>query len=512
MSNLAVSTEAPTVNAPKKRTWLRVICLISIFITAVLFFAAMWYRKNYTDTGFDAIIMTLGGNVNAAQPGLVQSCLLFTLIPSVALTAILGALFFIRPKKKVFIFPMRGRVVSIISFVLSLVFFLTAAISTGVWQFLINSTKNSRIFTEEYVDPASVQIKFPEEKRNLIYIYLESMETTFFSKEQGGALEHNSIPELYDIASKNINFSHNEDVGGFLTPSGTTWTIAALTAQTAGIPLKAPKIFKKNHYGEDNFLPGVTTINDILKENGYYQALMFGSDAVFAHRDVYFNTHGMDKIYDYNTAKEDGLIPEDYFVWWGMEDMYLYEYAKQKLPELAKQDQPFAFTMLTVDTHHIAGYRCGLCYDNYEEQYDNVFSCASKQLSIFLTWLRRQPFYKNTTVVICGDHCTMDSDYIGRNVEPGYQQHVYNAIVNSGATYDVENYKNREFCGMDMFPTTLAALGCEIPGNRLGLGTNLFSARPTLIESMGYKEFNTQVAMKSNYYTENFIGDYKAKK
>ncbi len=509
MSNLAVSTDASTVSAPaKKRIVLKIACLACLFITTALCFAALWYNKNYTDTGFEAILLTLFGNVDAAQPGLVQSCLLFTLIPSFLLTAVCGICFFVKPKKKFGFFPLRGRIVSIISLALSLVFFLTATLSTGFWQFVVNSTKNSLIFTQEYVDPASVKIKFPEAKRNLIYIYLESMETTFFSKEQGGALEHNAIPELYNIAKHNINFSHNEDVGGFKTPSGTTWTIAALTAQTAGIPLKAPDMFKRNHYGKDSFLPGVTTLTNILKDNGYYQALMFGSDAVFAHRDVYFNTHGMDKIYDYNTAIEDGLIPEDYFVWWGMEDMYLYEYAKRKLPEIAKQEQPFAFTMLTVDTHHIAGYKCGLCRDKHIEQYDNVYSCASRQLSGFLNWLKRQSFYKDTTVIICGDHTTMDSDYIDRNVDPEYEQHVYNAIINSGATYDVENYKNRAFCGMDMFPTTLAALGCDIPGNRLGLGTNLFSARPTLIESMGYEEFNRQISRKSDFYLNNFIGDY----
>ena len=43
---------------------------------------------------------------------------------------------------------------------------------------------------------------FPEEKRNLIYIYLESMETTYFNKDEGGALEVNIIPELYELAQK----------------------------------------------------------------------------------------------------------------------------------------------------------------------------------------------------------------------------------------------------------------------------------------------------------------------
>ena len=59
----------------------------------------------------------------------------------------------------------------------------------------------------------------------------------------------------------------------------------------------------------------------------------------------------MDRIYDVDTAKAEGYIPEDYWVWRGMEDEYLYAYAKDKIAGMAADGQPFAFTMLTADTH-----------------------------------------------------------------------------------------------------------------------------------------------------------------
>ncbi len=37
--------------------------------------------------------------------------------------------------------------------------------------------------------------------------------------------------------------------------------------------------------------------------------------------------------------------------------------------------------------------------------------------------------------------------------------------------------KNREFTTLDMFPTTLAALGCTIEGDKLGFGVNLFPGK-----------------------------------
>ena len=44
--------------------------------------------------------------------------------------------------------------------------------------------------------------------------------------------------------------------------------------------------------------------------------------------------------------------------------------------------------------------------------------------------------------------------------------------------------KNRDFSTLDFFPTTLASLGVQIEGDRLGLGTNLFSNNVSSIKSI----------------------------
>ena len=324
----------------------------------------------------------------------------------------------------------------------------------------------------------------------------------------GGALEYNLIPELTQLAQNNINFSHNDSVGGFQQITGASWTIGAMVAHTAGVPLKVPDGIDdwQNGYGKDGeFLDELTNLTSILQEEGYYQTLMVGSWIVFGGRDTYYNNHGVDHIYDLITGREDGIVSPGYWNdWWGFEDLYLYEYAKRELTEIAKQDQPFAFTMLTVDTHHIGGFTCQLCGSNYEESYENAIACASKQVSEFITWLTQQDFYENTTIVITGDHCSMDNGYFQRNVDAGYQRHVYNCFINAAAT--PVRTKQRQFCAMDMFPTTLAAMGCKIEGDRLGLGTNLFSAVPTLMERIGYYELSTLLGQKSAYYDSHFYG------
>jgi phosphoglycerol transferase len=155
-----------------------------------------------------------------------------------------------------------------------------------------------------------------------------------------------------------------------------------------------------------------------------------------------------------------------------------------------------------VDTHHIGGYVCEYCGSNYEEQYENVISCSSRQVLEFVEWIKQQDFYENTTIIITGDHPSMDNGYFSRNVGDNYIRRIYNCFIN--CPVDTQHSKNRQFSSLDMFPTTLVAIGCTIEGDRLGLGTNLFSGVPTLIESMGYNRFDNQVSMASDYYAEQF--------
>ena len=119
-----------------------------------------------------------------------------------------------------------------------------------------------------------------------------------------------------------------------------------------------------------------------------------------------------------------------------------------------------------------------------------------------MKWLQAQPFYENTTVIIVGDHESMDNGYFSRNVDKNYQRMLYNCFLNPGAP--AKRLRNRQFAAVDLFPTTLRAMGCTIEGTRLGLGTDLFSGQITLCEKYGFNDFNDELAKASDYYKENF--------
>jgi phosphoglycerol transferase len=363
----------------------------------------------------------------------------------------------------------------------------------------VEETKPQSFIDANYVDSSSVDLTFPEKKRNLIYIFLESMEVTSMDVANGGALEVNTIPELTEIARENETFSGTDSEGltGGKSLYGSGWTVAAMFAQSSGLPMLLP--FSDANASmklQESFLPLATLIGDILKNEGYNQEIIFGSDAAFGGRDLLYRDHGGFEIHDYNWAVETGKIPEDYRVWWGFEDAKLFSFAKEDLTRLAESGEPFNYTMLTVDTHFIDGYLCSECPSTFDSQYANVMACSSKQVSDFVKWIKEQDFYDNTTIILAGDHPTMQADYF--QVDDSYDRRTYFTIINGAAK--PQSTGKRDYSTMDIFPTTLASLGVTIPGDRLGLGTNLYGTQKTLLETYGAKELEAQLAIKSELF------------
>lgn len=358
----------------------------------------------------------------------------------------------------------------------------------------------STIYEEEYADPLDVAITAPAEKRNLIYIYMESMESAYASTAEGGLQDVNYIPNLTALAAENVSFSDTDGFGGFRPALRTTWTMAALLGSSAGVPFSFP--VNGNSMDErETFASGLTTLGDILAAEGYHNEFLCGSDSEFGGRKNYYTQHGDYEIFDLFTARERGYVPEDYYVWWGIEDLHLYEIAKDEVTRLAAEDQPFNLTMLTVDTHFQDGYRCPLCGTEYDSLAANVVSCADHQVAEFIAWCQEQPFYENTTIVIMGDHPRMDKSLVGET--DIFDRPVYNCFINAAGEGDCQE-TGRMCTTLDMFPTTLAALGYTIEGERLGLGVNLFSDVETLAQRMGYEALDAELLKNSNYYIKHF--------
>lgn len=493
--------ESEKVRSIGSIVWTVVFGLLFL-IGCTLFVLGIWYNNTY-GLELNELLYTLTSPLQGTGQGVIEvilrSCLPWV---CVSVAVFVGVAIFLFRQGRIYRLCRRiGAGVCSLILVGALIF---SALTLNLPDYLRNKNATTNIYEACYVDPRSVVISAENgEPRNLIYIYLESMETTYASKEDGGSQNGvNYIPKLTELAYQELFFTDSSEglLGGFHSPTGAGWTMAALLSTTAGIPFSFP--IEVNADAEvENLAKGAYSIGNVLADQGYRQMFLCGSDSVFGGRRSYFECHGNYEIFDLYTAREEGYIAEDYAVWWGYEDAILYEIAKDKVTEMANGDQPFNFTMLTVDTHHVDGYICNVCDTSYGEQLETVLHCADKLLTDFIDWCREQPFYENTTIVITGDHPRMDTTYVSETNY--YDRTIYNCFINA-AVEPQGSTTGRVFTAFDMFPTTLAAMGFSIEGDRLALGVNLFSDQQTLAERLGFQYFNQEISKQSEYYIQNF--------
>ena len=492
---------------PRILIWIGMLFSILLVVSGVLLVAlARWVFATWNGLKMDEVIYHINAPIEGTGGDMIASGIVNCVIPAgLAGLFYTAALLMYRKRRRVRKYLVRlGAVCGALMIVLTMIFSWNRL---DMGTYISNELNASSFIEDHYADPAKVSITFPEKKRNVIYIYLESMEMTYSDAMNGGAFNRNVIPELTALGEANEDFSGSDPLlnGADVLP-GSTYTMAAMFTQTTGLPLKvdlsdtftdARGSFNKMNT-QDSFFSGVTSLGDILKKEGYNQVLMLGSNATFGGRRLYFSQHGDYEIDDYEWAIEQGLIPENYYVFWGYEDAKLFSYAKDRLTDLAAQDKPFNFSMLTVDTHFEDGYYCDLCTDSFRgNQYANVMACSSRQVADFVNWVKEQDFYEDTTIIIAGDHLTMDTDFC-QNVGENYDRRTFNVWINPAAE-PADPDRKRSYSTLDCFPATLAAMGCQIEGDRLGLGTNLFSAEDTLMEQYGYEELAEEMSRKSEF-------------
>ena len=498
----------------KKAKIITYMFFLTVFI--VVFFLAIYLKTKFKNVTTEQMIYSLiypkGTSFDSMKDGII-----YVSIRTIIVLLIIYILHLIIKKykykpyiiyklnkktKKINILEMTKLKKTIILIIVIIVSLFSMVKALKVDKYIEMQKNSSSIFENYYINPKNTKIEFPKEKQNLIYIFVESLEMTNSSQKNGGLFEKSLIPNLETIAMKNINFSNGNKLGGAYNISGASWTAASLIAQTSGIPLKL-QIDTSGYSGYKESLPGAYSIGEILNKNGYKNYLMIGSDANFGRRKDYFIQHGDYKIMDYYYAKEHGWIPENYHVWWGFEDKKLYEFAKQELSSISKNKEPFNFTLLTADTHFENGYTDISCPYNYDNPYANSINCTDIMLGDFINWIKKQEFYENTTIIITGDHLTMQSDFYDEILPEDYKRTIYNVIINSRE--EAKTNKNREFTLLDMYPTTLSSLGVNIDGNKLGLGVNLYSKEKTLVEKIGYKELDSEISKKSLYYETEIL-------
>ncbi|MCG6918089.1 MAG: sulfatase-like hydrolase/transferase, partial [Deltaproteobacteria bacterium] len=252
-------------------------------------------------------------------------------------------------------------------------------------------------FKKFYLKPSITKIT--NKTKNLVFIYAESLERTYFNETIFPGL----ITGLRELEAKSTYFTNIREA------AGTGWTIGGMVASQCGIPLFAPAD-GNSMAGMDVFLPSATCLGDLLHDEGYKLIYYGGADLAFAGKGKFYSTHKFDQI-----AGRDELLPflldKSYMSGWGLYDDSLFDLAYKRFVEMSELDENFALFLLTLDTHHPDGHpskSCqGIIYKDGSNPMLNAVACSDYLITQFVKTIMQSPYGKKTVVVVLSDHLAL---------------------------------------------------------------------------------------------------------
>ena len=275
-------------------------------------------------------------------------------------------------------------------------FLLTYIATTGVVQYSVKlmayRTANQEGFDDKYSIPEKL-FEAGEERRNLLYLYLESDEGAFFDEEIFPGL----LPNLKRLGAAHAHsFTEVNDVGDF--------TMGGMVASQCGIRLLTPLGAENFMDRVASYLPAAKCIGDLLKASGYTMEYIGGAAKEFAGKNKFLGTHGFSSV----KGAAEGRRPGENGNSWGRFDDVMLDDVYDRYTQLVDSGEPFGLFSLTVDTHAPSGStspRCGgLTYNDGKNPMLNSVHCTDKLVGEFITKIRSHSGFENTLLVVGSDH------------------------------------------------------------------------------------------------------------
>lgn len=390
---------------------------------------------------------------------------------------------------------------SIISLLIAL---FSIIISPALLQFTQYNTPPAEIdgsdFERYYVIPES---KIINPQYNLVYIYAESLERTYFDKETFPRL----LPELTALKHEGVDFSGTEQY------PATDFTIAGIIASQCGLPLFAPTDLSGKKASQGFFSSSVC-LGDILKNSGYETWFMQGANLRFADKDVFFNTHGIDHAWGLaESGQENDFSVQNA---WGLYDDVLLENVWRQFEHLSNQKTPFALFTLTLDTHPPKGFipaTCSMKYKKNGREVDALTSvlCSQREIAKLIKRIQASPWADKTIIVLSSDHLVMPNMTVAVDYLNKMPRRDLFVIFKSGMLPKVIADKRST---LDNGATVLELMGGD---NAIGLGRSSLSqpSLTTIFDDFKNKLLAWAPTIRSRWgipeSIKNFTVDFKRK-
>lgn len=252
------------------------------------------------------------------------------------------------------------------------------------------------LFTARYQAPQTLQMASVSQPRNLILLYVESLENDFSNIEGRNLIE--PIDKI-----KGFKVPH------FYQAPGTGWSIAGMVSSQCSIPLKGFEPSDWNTFLQAQFLPSVWCLSDELKRHGYEQIFLTGPDAAFAGVDRFYTTHQFNQVLGRDEVKK-WVSKKNLFTGWGkgLHDDTLLDVAYDIAIKAAGSTKPFNLTIITTDNHSPHGMPSPRCSaKERQDSFMGAVQCSSRSVGRFIERVLKTKSLHNTDIVILGDHLFM---------------------------------------------------------------------------------------------------------
>ncbi len=363
-----------------------------------------------------------------------------------------------------------------------------------LWDYI--NRGDSSFFSDNYY---KLDIKNAESKnKNLIVIFLESIEDGYTDEHVYGK---NLIPELEALKKDGISFKNYQKT------VGAQYTLDALCAQLLGVPIiQMPFDIHNGNFSFSAMLKGTPSVFNLLQNLSYETTAFCGTAQNFTQQDKFLEVHGFDAFWGKEYWEKNGWPQNETNKGnWGYNDEFLYERLKDYLKTKSKNDK-FAVLFETIDTHMPNGYTPAH-EKHFNDGRDSVMR-LSRLTGNFIAWAKEQPWYKNTTIVLVGDHPWQDfkDGSLTQFSLKSTNRDIFNVILNSDIKPKREVFA---WSNMDMAPTILHAMGIQFKSrdlklgtskNQIGVGVSLLSEEKTLLEKYGVQFFNTEMNKTNQFY------------
>ena len=225
----------------------------------------------------------------------------------------------------------------------------------------------------------------PEKKLNIIAIIEESLSAEYLGAF--GNLEGHT-PNLDRLAKESLLFTHAYATG--------TRTVRGLEAITLSIPPLPGTSIVKRPRNEDFFSWGT-----LMRSKGYDTRFVYGGHGYFDNMNYFFSRNGF-AITDRSDLAKDEISFSNV---WGVCDEDLFRRVIREGSRSHAEGRPFFFEVMTTSNHRPYTYPEGKIDVPSGTGRGGGVKYADYAIGRFIDEVKRQPWFKDTVIVIVADHC-----------------------------------------------------------------------------------------------------------